>query len=144
MAIMQIDHGTAQYEQMVRLREEVLRKPLGLSFTREMLDREADDILIGAFEDGRILGCCMLTHQPEPLTIKLRQMAVAGNLQHKGIGHSILRFAELLARDKGYRKMIMNARVSAAGFYEKLGYQIVGDEFIEVTIPHYQMQKELR
>jgi predicted GNAT family N-acyltransferase len=37
----------------------------------------------------------------------------------------------------------MHARKSAVGFYEKLGYEIEGDEFEEVTIPHYEMQKTL-
>jgi predicted GNAT family N-acyltransferase len=37
----------------------------------------------------------------------------------------------------------MHARKSAAAFYEKLGYQIIGDAFEEVTIPHYEMQKNL-
>jgi predicted GNAT family N-acyltransferase len=30
-----------------------------------------------------------------------------------------------------------------SGFYEKLGYAVTGDEFMEVTIPHYIMEKAL-
>ena len=41
---------------MVHLRNEILRKPLGLFFTEEELDKEKDDILMGAFEDDRLLG----------------------------------------------------------------------------------------
>ena len=47
--------------QMLRLRYEMLRKPLGLSFDQEELEKEKDDVLMGAFEDDRILGCCLLT-----------------------------------------------------------------------------------
>jgi predicted GNAT family N-acyltransferase len=39
--------------------------------------------------------------------------------------------------------MTMHARVSATGFYEKLGYEIRGEQFDEVTIPHYIMEKVL-
>jgi predicted GNAT family N-acyltransferase len=39
--------------------------------------------------------------------------------------------------------MVMHARKSALGFYEKLGYTPEGDEFEEVTIPHYLMRKKL-
>ena len=70
-------------------------------------------------------------------------MAVQNNLQGKGIGASMMNFAELVARDKGFRKLIMHARKTAVGFYEKLGYKAVGDEFIEVTIPHFLMEKKL-
>ena len=52
-------------------------------------------------------------------------------------------FAENLARDRGYNKISMHARKNATGFYEKVGYKVVGDEFVEVTIPHYNMEKEL-
>ncbi|MBC7588732.1 MAG: GNAT family N-acetyltransferase, partial [Chitinophagaceae bacterium] len=34
-------------------------------------------------------------------------------------------------------------RRNAIGFYEKQGYQKVGSEFHEVTIPHYIMEKQL-
>ncbi len=33
MALKIIDHGSAEYQQMIKLRDIVLRKPLGLSFT---------------------------------------------------------------------------------------------------------------
>ena len=32
---------------------------------------------------------------------------------------------------------------TATGFYEKLGYAVIGDEFIEVTLPHVVMEKNL-
>jgi predicted GNAT family N-acyltransferase len=54
-----------------------------------------------------------------------------------------MNFAENVARDRGYKKLSMHARKSAIGFYQKLGYEIVGEEFEEVTIPHYEMQKTL-
>ena len=56
MPIKQIDHNTKEYRQMVDLRNEILRKPLGLSLKKEELDREKDDILIGAFEEDKMLG----------------------------------------------------------------------------------------
>lgn len=142
MALKQIDHGSKEYQQMVNLRMEVLRKPLGLSFTKDELEQEKEDILIAAFEDEKMLACCMLTKQDDK-NIRLRQMAVQNNLQGKGIGASMMNFAETLARDKGYKKLMMHARKTALGFYEKLGYKATGDEFTEVTIPHYIMEKRL-
>ncbi len=143
MPIKQIDFGTKEYHQMVKLRNEVLRRPLHLSFDKEELDKEKNDILIGAFEDDRMLGCCLLTKIDKD-AVRLRQMAVQNNLQGKGIGASMMNFAENIARDKGYKKMIMHARKTAIGFYEKLGYSVVGNEFIEVSIPHFIMEKKLR
>jgi predicted GNAT family N-acyltransferase len=143
MPIKQIDHSTKEYRQMVELRNEILRKPLGLSLKKDELDKEKDDILIGAFEEDKMLGCCLLT-KVDDNNVRLRQMAVQNNLQGKGIGASLLNFAENVARDAGYKKMVMHARKTALHFYEKLGYKICSEEFEEITIPHYLMEKKLR
>ena len=142
MALMQIDHGSPEYHKMVKLRDEILRKPLGLAFSREELEKERNDILVGAFDDDKILACCLLT-ETEPDTVRLRQMAVRKNQQGKGIGHSMMLFAETLARDKGYKKLMMHARDTAIGFYEKQGYKTLGEQFIEVSLPHHLMEKLL-
>ena len=75
--------------------------------------------------------------------VRLRQMAVLNNLQGKGIGRALMQFAENIARDLGYQRITMHARKTAAGFYQKQGYQLSGEEFEEVTIPHYVMEKFL-
>jgi len=142
MALKIIDHGTKEYQQMVKLRDDMLRKPLGLTFTLEELEEEKDNMLIGAFEDDRLLGCCMLVEE-RPGTLRLRQMAVLNDLQGKGIGRALMQFAENLARDHGYKVLMMHARKNALGFYEKMGYKIKSEEFEEVTIPHHVMEKEL-
>ena len=142
MALKIIDHGTSEYEQMVKLREAILRKPLGLSFSPDELESEKHNLMMAAYEDDRMLGCCMLV-QEAPEAVRLRQMAVINDLQGKGIGKALMQFAENLARDRGYRKIMMHARKNALGFYEKMGYKKVGEEFQEITIPHYVMEKEL-
>ena len=142
MALKIIDHGTAEYDHMVRLRDEILRKPLGLTFTKEELDKEKNNLHIAAYEDDHMLGCCMLVEE-EPQMVRLRQMAVVNDLQGKGIGRALMQFAENLARDRGYKRITMHARKNALGFYEKMGYRKIGEEFREITIPHYVMEKEL-
>ena len=142
MALKQIDHGSKEYKQMVALRMEILRKPLGLNFSDDELAKEKEDILIGAFDEDKILACCLLT-KVDNITIKLRQMAVQNNLQGKGIGASMMSFAETVARDKGYKKLMMHARNTAIGFYEKFDFKVKGNEFIEVNVPHHVMEKRL-
>ena len=142
MALKIIDHGTVEYDQMVKLRDEILRKPLGLSFSKEELEKEKSNLHIAAYEDERMLGCCMLIEE-DPATVRLRQMAVRNDLQGKGVGKALMQFAENLARDRGYKKITMHARREASGFYEKMGYKKIGREFEEITIPHYVMEKEL-
>jgi N-acetylglutamate synthase-like GNAT family acetyltransferase len=142
MALKIIDHDSKEYLQMVKLRLDMLRKPLGLKFDKEELEKEKEDVLMGAFEDDRILGCCLLTRIDDN-AVRLRQMAVPNSLQGRGIGRALMVFAENIARDMGYKTLIMHARKTAIGFYEKLGYSTIGKEFVEVTIPHFVMEKAL-
>ena len=142
MALKIIDHGTAEYQQMLKLRDDILRKPLGLTFTNDELEKEKNNLHIAAYEDDQMLGCCMLVEE-DPETVRLRQMAVINDLQGKGIGRALMQFAENLARDRGYRKITMHARKNALGFYEKMGYKTRGKEFQEITITHFVMEKDL-
>jgi len=135
-----IAHGSRAHEQMLELRHEILRKPLGIEFEPEELERERHDLLLGCFAEGRLVGCCILT-AAAPGETRLRQMAVAADLQRGGVGTTLMRFAEAVARARGARRLFMHARVTAAGFYQKLGYRICRSEFFEVCIPHVEMEK---
>jgi len=142
MALKIVDYGTDEYKQMLKLRNEILRKPLGLQFSQDELEKEKTNMHMAAYEDERMLGCCMLVEE-DPQTVRLRQMAVVNDVQGKGIGRALMQFAENLARDRGYKRITMHARKNALGFYEKMGYKKSGEEFVEITIPHYVMEKEL-
>jgi predicted GNAT family N-acyltransferase len=39
--------------------------------------------------------------------------------------------------------ILLHARKYAAAFYTVMDYQVVGDEFTEVGIPHFMMEKEI-
>ena len=136
-----IDHGSSEYQLMVDLRNEILRTPLGLKLEKEDIESDRNHILIGAFEEEKLLGCCML--EQDKGKILLRQMAVKNDLQGKGIGRALMNFAENIAHDIGYREINLYARKIVAGFYEKSGYKSSGDEFIKLTIPHIVMKKKI-
>jgi len=142
MALKIVDYGTEEYKQVLELRDEVLRKPLGLHFSQDELEKEKEHMHMAAYEDDQILGCCMLVKEGDD-TVRLRQMAVVNDVQGKGIGRALMQFAENLARDRGYKRITMHARKNAIGFYERLGYKKKGEEFMEITIPHIVMEKEL-
>ena len=63
MALKIIDYGSKEYQQMVKLRDDILRKPLGLGLSDEELEIEKTNMFIGAFEEDDMLGCCMLVEK---------------------------------------------------------------------------------
>ncbi|HJU83888.1 MAG TPA: GNAT family N-acetyltransferase [Holophagaceae bacterium] len=137
-----VPHGSPDWEAEVTLRDEVLRKPLGLKFTPEQLAAEHDSHHLCLWEDERLTGCLLLTPR-EDARVQMRQVAVAQHRQGTGIGRRLVEEAERRAKELGFEWMILHARDTAVGFYERLGYTVVGDPFVEVGIPHREMEKAL-
>ena len=135
-------YQSPEYVQALKLRDKILRKPLGLQFTEAELKKDEYDIHYGLFDDGKIVACLTLTGT-ENGRMKMRQVAVDDNTQDKGFGSQLSLAAEKHAAENGFTVMFCHARKAASGFYLKLGYKIVGDEFTEVNIPHYLMEKQL-
>jgi hypothetical protein len=143
MRIAQIPIGSPQYEEERRLREEVLRRPLGLSLTEEDLAREEDQLHFGLFEPGGELVACAVAVLLSPTEARIRQMAVSPDHQRQGLGRRLLEYLENDLRARGFRTLVLNARTSAVGFYERLGYSVHGEEFVDVTVPHVRMSKRV-
>lgn len=142
ITIKQISVNDGEYQQVWQLREDVLRKPIGLSLANEDLGRDKEDQILVALKDNHVIGCLMLRTLPGR-QMQLRQMAVAHNAQGAGIGRALVLEAEKTARHHGMASIVLHARQVALGFYEKLGYRAYGDVFTEVGMPHFMMEKAL-
>lgn len=130
------------YTKALQLRTDVLRTPLGLKFTPEELKKDETDAHFGLFQDDKLLACLTLTECADG-KMKMRQVAVHPDFQGKGLGKKLAIASEDYARNKDFKTMFCHARKTAVPFYESIGYKTVGDEFLEVNIPHYLMQKAL-
>jgi GNAT superfamily N-acetyltransferase len=138
----QIDVNSPLYQDSLALRDEVLRKPLGLKWTDAEREEEARCVHIVGIAGTRVVATLLL----KPIdtgTVKMRQVAVDPTMQRAGIGSKLVAFAEETARALGYRKICAHVRLPAAEFYRKMGYAIIGEPFMEVTIPHVLAAKEL-
>ena len=140
--IKSFDYHSTDYAKALLLRDRVLRQPLGLKFTEEELKKDKNDVHFGLFNGDDIVACLILTDAGNK-RMKMRQVAVDGQYQGKGLGKSLSFAAEKYALEHGFTAMFCHARKTAAPFYQNLGYHIVGDEFTEVNIPHYTMEKDL-
>lgn len=143
MNIIAVDFATPEYDETIDLRYKILRQPLGLDFTEEQLMLEYQDFHLAAYDEAWILRGCLVLTPKDDKTLKMRQVAVNVTSQNTGIGSKLVQASEVLARQKGFELMELNARDTAIPFYEKLHYEKVGEPFIEVNIPHMKMTKKL-
>ena len=137
-----IAYGSAEQLQSVELRRKILRKPLGLDFTKEDLIDDDKQIHIGCFSGDLLIGILLLVNKKDS-ELKMRQVAVDDKVQGLGIGKTMVNFSEQWAVKNGFRIIILNARETAVPFYLKAGYAVKSDKFNEVGIPHFLMRKEL-
>ncbi len=92
-----------------------------------------------AIDDENVVGCVMFN--PEGPTGRILQMAVAAAHQKQGIGTELVRILEARLAREGFREAYLHARIEAVPFYERLGYAVFGDPFVEVGITHRMMKK---
>jgi N-acetylglutamate synthase-like GNAT family acetyltransferase len=128
------------YEQEKKLRTRMLRAPLGLALTEHDLRGEDEQIHIVALDDDhQVKGCLLVAFSHD--RARIRQLAVDDALQGKGVGRKLMLLAEQAVKERGVSTVMLHGRLTARGFFEKLGYHAVSDVFIEVAIPHIALEK---
>lgn len=137
-----ISHSSPEYFAAVKLREEILRKPLGLTFAPGEFDKEKDHIQIAGFKDDEVVATAVLVSKGMHV-YKMQRVAVKSDLANAGVGSKMVVFCENYAKEIGAKSIYCHARHSAVNFYLKNGYVAKGDYFIETTIMHLKMTKVL-
>jgi GNAT superfamily N-acetyltransferase len=133
---------SAEYAASLALREEVLRRPLGLAWSAEELAKERTSTHVGCFREDELVGALVLTREDEG-TVRMRLVAVAPAWQGRGVGSALVGFAEAWARRAGYGMLVARARGTAVPFYRKHGYGVESDVFMQVGIPHQVVWKRV-
>lgn len=67
------------------------------------------------------------------------RMAVLKEWRGKGVGSAMLQRILEESSHRGMQKTMLNAQIAAIKFYEKFGFQVSGEEFMEAGIPHIKM-----
>ena len=132
-----------EFEAYYDLRWRVLRAPWTQPKESEKDEYESAAVHLIAWLDGRMAGVGRV-HFPAPHEAQIRYMAVEPELQGQGIGGAILEALESSARGRGVQTVVLNARSTALGFYEKHGYRATeASEVLFESIPHWRMSKAL-
>jgi predicted GNAT family N-acyltransferase len=142
LEIREIDFGSSEYEAELRLRQAVLRTPLGLELGGQDTATDDVELHLGAFMGEKLVGVVMMRILPSS-QVQMRQVAIDSATQGTGVGRKLIEAFEESAREEGASEIVMDARVTAQGFYEKLGYETLTEPFILRTIPHVKMRKRL-
>ncbi|MDS0258920.1 GNAT family N-acetyltransferase [Haloarcula sp. S1CR25-12] len=79
----------------------------------------------------------------EETTARIERVAVLSAYRGEGLGASVMETAESMIRERGATSAFLHGQLRVAEFYERLGYEAVGEQFEEAGIPHVEMVKPL-
>ncbi|WP_174731188.1 GNAT family N-acetyltransferase [Mesobacillus harenae] len=74
---------------------------------------------------------------------KVERICVLKDQRNTGAGKAIMEKIEEYAKSEGLSALKLNAQTQAIPFYEKLGYEVVSEEFLDAGIPHKSMKKQI-
>lgn len=140
--VREIAWNSAEYRQELELRQEVLRKPLGMNLYEQDLSAEERYFHFAAFAGEIMLGVCMVSTEPDDC-MQVRQVAVRETARGTGVGRQLIQFVETFCKKQGAIQLTLHARKTALGFYERLGYKVTGEPFTEIGLQHCPMAKIL-
>ncbi len=143
MFVSPIEFGSPLYDQSVSIRNEILRKPLGLVFQPTDLSQEFDSYHLAIFDSSyHMLGSLILKPISQDV-LKMRQVAIIHQMQGKGVGSRLVSYAEQFGKKRSFQWIELHARKKALNFYTKHNYDVEGSVFKEVGLDHYKMTKAL-
>jgi predicted GNAT family N-acyltransferase len=99
-------------------------------------DFDHDAIHLIAIDKGtNTIGCARILANGH-----IGRMAVLKGKRGKGVGKALLAKAISICKVNGYKQLRLSAQNHAVIFYEKFGFTICSDEYLDANIWHVDMQ----
>ena len=130
---------TDDSDALIQLRTRVFVEEQNVSAAVEMDGRDADCQHVKAIIDGVIIGTGRLL--PNGF---IGRMCVLKEYRNRKIGTMMLENLVQQASDSGHHQVLLNAQSYIIPFYQKYGFRIDSDEFIEADISHRRMILHLK
>ena len=139
-----IAYNSPQYQQACQLRYELFFAEHNLPWEVVQDRREAHYFHAAIVTDGLVVAYGQLVPHEDRI-YQICQMVVRPDYQGQNLGRKILLALIDLARQQGAIALYLNARLTAVGFYQKLGFETFGSSFPSSTtrVPHIAMNRKL-
>jgi predicted GNAT family N-acyltransferase len=133
--------SSSEVDEALELRRRVFVGQQGVTLEADRDGRDAEATHVVAVDAGHVVGTCRLVL--EDGLARLGRMAVAADWRGRGLGGALLTEAEAQARTVGATRIRLHAQLAARSLYERGGFEVTGEEFLEEGIPHLTMEKPL-
>lgn len=129
--------STREFHDLVRLRTDVFVVEQSCAYAE--LDGSDTD---GSTEHhwialGEVIACCARTVAEGDGVVRIGRVATVPGQRGNGLAAEMVR--ALISRFPG-TAIVLDAQTQLVGWYERLGFVVAGDEFVEDGIPHVPME----
>lgn len=136
----------SNFDEYLSIRKEVFvdEQKVPLEIEIDELDRLSLDHVthIGAFKNDEMIATARLIKDDKNL--RVGRVAVLKNHRKTGVGAHILEYAYKQATNNGFDALILGSQVSAIPFYEKSGYEVISDIYLDANIEHKDMKLSIK
>jgi predicted GNAT family N-acyltransferase len=122
------------HEALRRIREAVFVIEQSVPHELEWDGEDGDALHFLACEANYPIGTARLLASGQ-----IGRLAVLKDWRGLGMGQALLRAVIRQAQARGLQQLTLSAQVQAAPFYEKLGFRVISEEYLEAGIVHVDM-----
>ncbi|EKM93563.1 MAG: GNAT family N-acetyltransferase [Pseudomonas sp.] len=120
-----------------RIREAVFIAEQAVPPEQEWDADDVEAVHFLALEDGYAIGTARLLADGQ-----IGRVAVLRDWRGMNVGDALMQAVIAEAERRGLREQKLTAQVHATRFYERLGFEVVSEEFLEAGIPHVDMLRK--
>lgn len=131
---------SAERQEALGIRHEVFVEEQGVPVDREQDAHDEDAIHFVAYDGDQPVGAARLREYDDGVG-KIERVAVRADRRGEGWGRKIMATIETAAQNNMILRL--DSQTDAIGFYEQLGYDVVGEPFMDAEIPHRTMMKRI-
>jgi predicted GNAT family N-acyltransferase len=144
MEYIYINTDNPMYKQVVEIRFNIFFKPYNCGWDKVYDALEESAIHLVCVQNQEVLGYGRITFENKDFAT-ISQLVVKEKFQKMGIGKEILKHLIVFSKNKGYKRVTLNAKIQAKEFYEKMGFCSKGDSFLskKTKLLHIKMIKDL-
>jgi len=136
------DLNSNTYKDAIAIRHEVFVNEQNVPENLEIDELEDETLHIVLYDDTQRVATARILELEDNI-YKIQRVAVSRDYREKGLGKQLMNEVENKVRELGGQKLTLGSQNTAIPFYEKLGYSIEGNEFMDAGIPHHTMVKTL-
>lgn len=141
MVIVETVETKKQMDEAFAVRYAVFVEEQNVPAEEEIDEFEEESVHFVAYENNIPIGAGRMRKGTD--FIKVERICVLPPYRKTGAGRYIMKAIEALGQEQNFAEAKLHAQTRAVPFYEKLGYTITSDIFIDAGIPHVAMVKSL-